>query len=184
LLIPLFLASVVENQFGYRQLKLLAFNHGDYDRYAYYHLKEMQSFSSDEWKRLLKSREDVQGLSTFWKWVGLNFDYFFKVFLPSKTSNFGQKLFRPVIILVLIHMSLNFLMISVSGNSQTIMWTGRFDWPSTLKGAELFFYTLLPTHSLNFEQMNLNPIVSFLMRLVSSIFIYQIVLASRRHIKI
>ena len=74
-------------------------------------------------------------------------------------------------------------MISVSGSNLEIGWQGNSWLSSIWEGMKLYAYTILPTHRLSYMNSDLDPVISLLMRLVSSICIYHIVLASRKHLE-
>ena len=153
----------------FRDVKEQCHKTGDYRREAIFKAMELEAY-------YLWSKNEVKGISDW-------FDFIFKVGLPKWVSNFGQSLSKPMIWLLGTHLFLVVLMISVSGSNLEIGWQGNSWLSSIWEGMKLYAYTILPTHRLSYMNSDLDPVISLLMRLVSSICIYHIVLASRKHLE-
>jgi hypothetical protein len=106
------------------------------------------------------------------------FDFFFTYTLPYITSTFNYELWRPIgIFLLMVHPVMTAILTAY-------LWYGENDissFPEKLsEWFSLFFYTIIPTHSLKFGDINIPSFISFIMRLYSAYFIYQIVTVSRK----
>ena len=142
---------------------------GDFSRSEYYHSKAMTEFYQLELSKK-KSLSD---------WP----DFILKVWLPHFTSRFGQKVARPVFLLLYIHTVAVALLIIIQGLDFGIELSRTSINTNLYKAVNLWAYTILPTHRLAYEGGTIIPIISLMMRIVNSILIYQIVQASRKHLK-
>jgi hypothetical protein len=114
--------------------------------------------------------------------VGDKFDLFFKLGIPLWISSFGTKLYKPILWLLSMHLIMTKVMFDFLSNNNPQNLIDLSVLENQNQMADLFFFTLLPTHSLSYHSFELSPVISFFMRLVNGIFIYHIVLASRKHL--
>ncbi len=158
-----------QNQQGYKLIKDYMIEHGDYELESYYHSKELESYYKYQ-------KGKVKGLKS-------RFDFSFKVGLPYAVSGFGQSLAQPLAWLLGLHIVFTYLMIVFSGDVLNLKPAFDISWEAFTEGAKYWAYSILPTHRLSYNGQMMNPIISLLMRISSSIFIYHIILASRKHLK-
>ena len=156
---------------SFRELKLLHQNIGDYRRQFDYHEKEMEAFKKSEWERL----KSMKGTSTLVKEA---IEYFVKVKLPSFASDFGLSSWKPILLYIM------FLIVAVNG---IILCQGseigviyiasinplNWDW-------SLFWHLFLPVHGREFNGVLLNTGIDVVWRVLSSFFLYHIILSSRK----
>ncbi|WP_422006170.1 hypothetical protein [Roseivirga pacifica] len=158
-----------ENQAVYRDIKERSTEKSKYDLASFY--KRMELLSHFQHQKSIER-----------KWYN-KLELIFTMGLPYFASRFGTKLLRPIFLLLCFHLLLSIIMVGVSGQQYGLEFTGYFTWSSFFESLELYFYTILPTHRISYNGASLNTVVSFFMRLSSGIFIYHIILTSRRHLE-
>lgn len=116
-----------------------------------------------------------------------NFGNYLIVATNKWFSDFGQNIWKPVVWLLLAHgviftiMLFNFdlgIHLATSGSA--------IDWPITGKAVNLFFHTLLPTHSAmvinaDGKEISIAGFLDFFSRICSGYFIYYFISASRKY---
>ncbi|MHA7101740.1 hypothetical protein [Roseivirga pacifica] len=158
-----------ENQEVYRGIKERATEEFKYDLASFY--KRMELLSHFQHQKSIER-----------KWYN-KLELNLTMGLPYFASRFGTKLLRPIFLLLCFHLLLSIIMVGVSGQQYGLEFTGYFTWSFFFESLELYFYTILPTHRISYNGAFLNTVVSFFMRLSSGIFIYHIILTSRRHLE-
>jgi hypothetical protein len=105
------------------------------------------------------------------------FDFFWTYRLPYWTSRFNYELWRPLGLFILVHLILNLIVIFLIW--KPTFWCSPF-WEGLWIYLGLSVHSILPTHSLDYGQLEIPVGVSFLMRVISSYFLYQIITVSRK----
>ncbi|GEM_PF-4199177 len=141
---------------GNRLLKTIAEDEKDDFSYAHYRFKEHVNQAIELW--------NAGGFENRWRAINLRIPQL----INSAISNNGEKLLKPFIWLFSVHLLLTFWMVNTLGISGTDEYIN------------IYAVTILPTHKLSWDTYEFSPVISILMRLFSSLFIYHIVWASRK----
>lgn len=157
--------------FGYFEIRKMFLNSNEFELAEKYWSLGMSQYFQQERRRLKEGKGLTEKL-----------DFWVKIGLPWYTSRFGKSFIQPFLILFSLHIILTLILIAFQGKELGVWFSTVPDWEGTLKGIELWTYTILPTHRLSFNGGNISPIFSLVMRIVSGVLIYQMVLASRKHI--
>jgi hypothetical protein len=103
------------------------------------------------------------------------------------SSDFGQNIWKPILLLFGIHLLLfNLLLYFTPELNITMGFSDGFGKEATLNGLRLFFQLLLPVHSTDFKVDGSNIVLvggflDFLMRIFSGYFLYYFISASRKY---
>lgn len=158
----------------YRELKIMFRNQGDYRFQLDFYKREMQAFKSEEWNRL----KETSGFSNP---IQDSVDYFIRVWIPYKISNFGLATWKPLgLYLIGLIITINTLLIfqrQEMGIVYNISWPWSWNW-------SLFWHLILPTHSPNLNGTLLIPGVDVSWRIISTLLLYHIIISSRKLINI
>jgi hypothetical protein len=102
-------------------------------------------------------------------WIIINF-------LGYAIDNFGQNLFRPLVLLLAVHGVLfGFFLWEENAHFDFSYYSATVN---LYKGAKLYLYTLNPVHKMDYARFG---VANFLMRLFSALFIYHIIKVSRKY---
>lgn len=171
-LLPIELESETEeeNLLGYEQLKAIAKENGKL--FLVDHYDKNRLISNYRIRKM-----EVNRLPFF-----ARIDFWVTYSLPYITSRFNYEFRRPVVLfMLLIHplgVVLTLYIMVRECSFQEMIEIFKRDY------FELYFHTILPFHQIDFsETLSINKGVSFVMKVYSSYFIYQIVTASRKLIR-
>jgi hypothetical protein len=102
-------------------------------------------------------------------------------------SDFGQNIWKPLLWLLIMHLVvINLLILSFNVGICAATSFEAIDCIATIKGGDLFFHTLLPTHfatvrALDNSEVYIGGFLDFLSRILSGYFIFYFISASRKY---
>jgi hypothetical protein len=104
----------------------------------------------------------------------------------NAVSHFGQNVWRPLLLLFISHLILfNLLLVTIP--ELGLEFSSTPNWSDTWHGIDLFFYTILPTHTFNLTGYTtkapvfIGGAIDFIMRIASGYFIFYFITASRKY---
>lgn len=122
------------------------------------------------------------------KWNGFTaFGNYFIVATHNWFSDFGQNIWKPFLLLFIVHWLLFFGYLCLFMEMQLTISPSNTDWPLTAQAYNNYFNTLLPTHSneITFDDKELPKklpgTLDFTMRLCSGYFIFYFIYVSRKY---
>ena len=136
-----------------------------YDQAEYYHSRELYLFLVANFRKV-----------NFIKKV----EMLLSIGLPLVLSDFGQKLVRPIVLLLTIHFLWTLRLVCIQGQDLSMSMASFLNW----HGWNLYFYTLNPAHKLDYlgTEILISPSISFGMRLTGGIILFQIIKATRKYL--